>query len=658
MKSLRTRFLVLVMIPVILIFGAIGTYTLVNFYRQQTASAIELTETLTTFYSEEVKNELTEALIVAETMAVVVSSQVEKGQTNRDVLNDVLKDVLLANQHFFGIWLGMESNAYDGVDVFYVNTEHHDSTGRFIPYWYRDGDQTFLTHLEGYESQDYYQLAFQSGKTQLLEPFSYPVDGKEVLVTTIAVPIKHGTRVIGVAGVDIAVERLQEITAALKIYDSGFGRLLTNTGVVVYHPDQGRVGDVGEEFLTADGLKILEDTQKDIVTARWTEAIGMKTQAYHTYVPIAVGDIENRWVFGAVAVRDEMFATTNEVLWRLISVTVVGFIILGLGIVVASGTITKPIGELTLFIEKIAQLDLRSEHKEAIAPLLKKQDEVGMIAKALETMRIALSEVTTQLQDISTRVAGDSLEIASAVGENSAAIEEVTSSMGEFGSSVARTRDQSVYMSEDAKAVANLASDGNDQMRQTLEAMRQIVQLSEQSREALTTLSSQVATMESILEIIGDVADQTNLLALNAAIEAARAGEYGRGFAVVADEVRSLAEQTQQSVGEINQMVNQLTHNALTSTQLMDGTEEQIQIGNDLLAQTEVTFNQIAERINAIGQLIQEFAISLEAMNDTGASVAAASQEQAASMGEIAKNVEHLSDLGGELQTVAQRFII
>src|SRR5690606_24159208 len=113
-------------------------------------------------------------------------------------------------------------------------------------------------------------------------------------------------------------------------------------------------------------------------------------------------------------------------------------------------------------------------------------------------------------------------------------------------------------------------------------AMERIVELSKESRGALELLSSQVVSMENVLGIIADVAEQTNLLALNASIEAARAGEHGRGFAVVADEVRGLAEQTRSSVTEIRQMVEKLIDNAKSSTELMEGTEEQIRVGNDL----------------------------------------------------------------------------
>jgi len=290
--------------------------------------------------------------------------------------------------------------------------------------------------------------------------------------------------------------------------------------------------------------------------------------------------------------------------------------------------------------------------------LLNRKDEFGLIAKALETMQHSLIEVSTEMIKISNEMARGSGEIAASVGQNSAAIEQVTTSMGELGNGVARTRDDSITMTDDASKVETLATDGLMQMKDTLSSMEQIVSLAKGSQESLNVLSSQVATMESVLNMIGDVAEQTNLLALNAAIEAARAGEQGRGFAVVADEVRTLAEQTQESVREITQMVGNLVNYATDSTKQMEDTEKQINMGSSLLTQTETTFIQIAHYIDGVAGAIQDFSASLNDMNEMSTSVSAATQEQAASMGEIALNTDRLAGLGKELQEIATRFTL
>ncbi|MFA0016475.1 methyl-accepting chemotaxis protein [Vibrio lentus] len=106
-----------------------------------------------------------------------------------------------------------------------------------------------------------------------------------------------------------------------------------------------------------------------------------------------------------------------------------------------------------------------------------------------------------------------------------------------------------------AVETAQVAADGKSSLTLAQDASNSVVERIEHSELLIGQLKELSASIENIVQIIGNIANQTNLLALNAAIEAARAGEYGRGFAVVADEVRALAAKTSTSTEEISKVV-------------------------------------------------------------------------------------------------------
>jgi methyl-accepting chemotaxis protein len=230
---------------------------------------------------------------------------------------------------------------------------------------------------------------------------------------------------------------------------------------------------------------------------------------------------------------------TNLAAAKAITTLVAGILIggvllaLGLGIFL-SLSISRPLAEAVKLTTYVAEGDLTHEVPEVY---LKRPDEIGLLAKAIQGMMVSLRELVMSVQSSSANVSSGSLQMSSTAQqmsqgatEQAASAEEVSSSIEEMTSTIKQNADNSETTEGIARKAAGDADIGANAVTKAVAAMKDI------------------ATKINVIE---EIARQTNLLALNAAIEAARAGEAGKGFAVVASEVRKLAERSQTAAGEI-----------------------------------------------------------------------------------------------------------
>jgi methyl-accepting chemotaxis protein len=211
-----------------------------------------------------------------------------------------------------------------------------------------------------------------------------------------------------------------------------------------------------------------------------------------------------------------------------------------------------------------------------------------------------------------------------------------------------------------AQEADNATQEGSAIVSHTTESIDKLSASIDQASEQVKTLENATDSIETVLQVITEIADQTNLLALNAAIEAARAGEHGRGFAVVADEVRTLAQRTQESTTEIRTMIEQLQAGASavvvamgTSKDTAENTVTQAQEANGALERIRDAIQRISDMNMQIASAAEEQSLVAEEINTNTVKIKDLSEQvaEAAGNSSIAMDVqsENIRDQNGIL---------
>ncbi|MGI6408925.1 MAG: HAMP domain-containing protein [Gammaproteobacteria bacterium] len=263
-------------------------------------------------------------------------------------------------------------------------------------------------------------------------------------------------------------------------------------------------------------------------------------------------------------------------------------------------------------------------------------DEVGamghafnqMIAKFRSSLQ-AVAEVTGRLGQVSDQVSSVADDTLQQVVQQRMETEQVASAMHEMSATVQEVAGHAAQTAQASQNADSATREGVAVAARASEAIAMLIGEIENAAQVVGRVQADSSSISEVLGVITSIAEQTNLLALNAAIEAARAGEQGRGFAVVADEVRTLAARTQNSTGEIQQMIQRLHEAVADAVQAMEAARQRA--------------GQSVGHVEETSQGLNSIAIEVTGINDMNLQIAAAAEEQSAVAEEINRNVANIS---------------
>ena len=289
--------------------------------------------------------------------------------------------------------------------------------------------------------------------------------------------------------------------------------------------------------------------------------------------------------------------------------------------------------------------------------LAKQQQAAERIAAATGQLASGIAEASSAAEEL--KRASD--QIAAGAEEASSAAQESLAAFQQVGVSITRQLQNAELSRGKGEVCQTLIVRTSADVAGLITNVAVAAQRQVASVKMVTELETQAANIGDIVKAVARIADQTNLLALNAAIEAARAGKHGKGFAVVADEVRTLAEtseksakQIQELVGQIQQEVKVIAGGINTSAKTM---EDEVEKGKLVTAQLEQIRLDAVEIVKGIVEIAanasQSNVASQQALKGSQ-DIAAAAEEQSAAAEEAGKTVSEQTQALGECEQAAQ----
>lgn len=322
-------------------------------------------------------------------------------------------------------------------------------------------------------------------------------------------------------------------------------------------------------------------------------------------------------------------------------------------------------GDLTVSIKRGSKSQI-GDIEDAIARMLESMNSaIRRIDASAEELRDALKALATNSEGASIAI-GDVAQTVSSISEG--AVEQVdlvtraVDGVIEIEQRINTAADGAARASEHSGRAQQLTEEGAARALDLRQTMEEVRSTSENTARTVAALEQKSGDIDEIVHAITDIASQTNLLALNAAIEAARAGEQGRGFAVVAEEVRKLAENAQESAGDIAGLIDEIQAQTADAVKAMETGAARVEDGVGAVGRNHAAFNEIAGAVQSFHESAADIAQLALRISEQGANVrgqiesaAAVAEQSSASTEEVSASTEQTAAAAEQVTAAAAR---
>ena len=541
----------------------------------------------------------------------------------------------------------------------------------------------FEKHEDAFDNfeKEYYMQIKETGEPYIMDPYIYELMGKKIMMISIIAPIWDAEgKFLGVAGVDVGLDNMQEQLLVSTEYSSAHLVALAEDGtVLVDSADETKIGqkasDIGYSAMAENAGEIHSMMEGERVNSRYVyksgKNFGTGKRGVSVAVPLSVCG-KTQWTIHLTVNSSEFYWAIIESTGKLTFLVVLfGFILL----IAVNRMINRFLAPIKLITDGATKLEAGDLDINIDIP---SNDELGHLSRAFNHISDIIGSYVRDISEQLSQMADNNMDIAITqdyIGDFipiQVSIEKISESLNDTLHQIVLSADEVSASSENVSSGAQILSNGAAEQAAAIEQLaasienlskdvtenakdaqaanvtvsevgrfiRESNQEMERLVDAMSDISQSSGEIEKIVKTIEDIAEQTNLLALNASIEAARAGAAGKGFAVVADEIRELAAKSTEAVNQTASLIERsqmavengigiADNTAKSLVSVVQGSEEvlgSVEKINSASQNQKMVLEQLTENIDLISNVVQTNSTSAQSSAETSAELSSQSK--------------------------------
>ena len=461
---------------------------------------------------------------------------------------------------------------------------------------------------------------------------------------------------------------------------SSYAYIVSSDGTMLYHPTAEKIGKSVENAVIKDVVSELKNGQKPE-----NKVVTYDFNGVNKYAAYNISKDQSKIVVISADESEVLQPVNNMMKLAAFALIVVVVIVSAIGAVITEIAL-RPIIRVSQIVQKMADLDF--SENENTEKMKKRKDETGVMTRSVALLREELVDLLEGIQKQSVQLFKTSANLDGDSDETQKMVEQVDRAVGDIATGATSQAQETQNATENVIAMGNMIEDTNaeaerlngnaqqmkDSSDQAMQILKELNEINDRTKQSIEEVYTQTnITNESVQKIkeatvlIASIAEETNLLSLNASIEAARAGEQGKGFAVVASQIQKLAEQSNESASQIDEITNALISDSTKSVEtiaqvrdIMNEQSEKMEKTDSMFRQVNTgvdhamdSVNTITEKTELLNQSREKIIDVVQNLSAIAEENAASSQETSASITQVNTVVTDISDNASGLKDIA-----